>query len=121
MTATIRAITIDCDNAQTLVNFWAQVLGTEPDPDENGTGPFFQSLGRSENSSMDVAMMFIKVPEAKSVKNRVHLDLSTADRSADVARLVSIGATVVHEKDEWGLTWTTLADPEGNEFCIAAE
>lgn len=120
MTATIGAITIDCDNAQTLVSFWANALGAEPDPDENGTGPFFQSIGRSDASPLGVVMMFIKVPEPKSVKNRVHLDLHTDDRATEVERLVGLGATIVHEKDEWGMSWTTLADPEGNEFCVAA-
>ena len=64
-------------------------------------------------------MMFIQVPEAKAAKNRMHLDLSADDRDAEVERLVALGATRIHDKDEWGIQWTTLADPEGNEFCIA--
>jgi predicted enzyme related to lactoylglutathione lyase len=60
------------------------------------------------------------VPKGKEVKNRVHLDLQADDRAAEVERLVSLGATVVHDKDEWDVKWTTLADPEGNEFCVAA-
>ena len=63
-------------------------------------------------------MMFIAVPEAKSVKNRVHLDLDADDREAEVRRLIELGATHIHDKDEWGISWTTLADPEGNEFCV---
>lgn len=121
MTSTIRAVTVDCDNAQTLAAFWAGVLGVAPDPDEQGTGPFFQSIGRAASNTSGPVMMFIKVPESKSVKNRMHLDLSTDDREAEVARLVELGATVVHQKDEWGISWTTLADPEGNEFCVAAD
>lgn len=64
-------------------------------------------------------MMFIQVPEEKSVKNRVHLD-NTDDREAEVARLISLGAAHIHDKTEWGMTWTTLADPEGNEFCVGS-
>lgn len=64
-------------------------------------------------------MMFIAVPEGKTVKNRMHLDLQADDRAAEVARLVELGATVVHDKDEWDTRWTTLTDPEGNEFCVA--
>lgn len=45
--------------------------------------------------------------------------LQSDDREADVERLVGIGATRIHDKDEWGVRWTTLADPEGNEFCVA--
>lgn len=119
MTSKIQAITFDCQNALTLVNFWADVLGTAADPDERGTGPFFQSIGRSAPSPSGVAMMFIQVPEGKTAKNRVHLDLSADDGAAEEARLLSLGATKVHEKDEWGVQWTTFADPEGNEFCVA--
>ena len=68
----------------------------------------------------DPLMMFIKVPEAKTVKNRVHLDMQAADRDAEVERLVGLGATVLHDKNEYGMQWTTLADPEGNEFCVAS-
>ena len=64
-------------------------------------------------------MMFIKVPEGKTAKNRMHLDLGSNDRAADVERLLTLGATEIHKKDEWGIERTTLADPEGNEFCIA--
>jgi predicted enzyme related to lactoylglutathione lyase len=65
-------------------------------------------------------LMFIQVPEPKAVKNRVHLDLHADDRAAEVERLVGLGARIVHEKAEFGVEWTTLADPEGNEFCVAA-
>jgi len=60
------------------------------------------------------------VPEGKMAKNRVHLDLAAEDRVAEVDRLVGLGATLVHEKEEWGVHWSTLQDPEGNEFCVAA-
>jgi predicted enzyme related to lactoylglutathione lyase len=49
----------------------------------------------------------------------VHLDLGADDRAAEVERLLALGATHVHDKDEYGVRWTTLADPEGNEFCVA--
>ncbi len=65
--------------------------------------------------------MFLKVPEGKTVKNRVHLDLHADDPEAEVTRLLGLGASHVHEKKEWGSQWTTLADPEGNEFCVAAD
>ena len=49
----------------------------------------------------------------------MHVDLVADDRRAEVARLVALGATEVADKDEWGISWTVLTDPEGNELCIA--
>ena len=57
----------------------------------------------------------------KTAKNRMHVDLAAADRGAEVARLVELGATRVTDMEEWGYEWTVLQDPEGNEFCIAQE
>jgi predicted enzyme related to lactoylglutathione lyase len=51
-------------------------------------------------------------------KNRVHVDLAAPDREAEIARLVDLGAERLDDKDEYGLRWTILADPEGNEFCL---
>ena len=68
-------------------------------------------------------MLFIPVPEPRTVKNRLHIDLVPRDRARDeeVARLVELGATVVEDhRDETGtgLGWVWLADPEGNDFCV---
>jgi predicted enzyme related to lactoylglutathione lyase len=62
--------------------------------------------------------LFIKVPEGKTAKNRLHIDFGTADREAEVARLLTFGAQRIGDHDEWGAVWTTLADVEGNEFCV---
>jgi len=59
-----------------------------------------------------------RVPEPRSGKNRVHVDLSGGSRATEVPRLVGLGATVVGEHEMPGLVWTVLADPEGNEFCV---
>jgi Glyoxalase-like domain len=61
------------------------------------------------------------VPEGKTVKNRLHLDLRVgdADRDAVVARLLERGASYLHQGAQGPFRWTTLADPEGNEFCVA--
>ena len=66
-------------------------------------------------------LLFIQVPERKSAKNRNHLDLHTEHLEAEVARLIELGAGLVHEKHEWGTHWFTLADPEGNEFCVVED
>ena len=119
MTLGIAAITFDCEDARSLSAFWAGALGRPVDLGGEDTGGFFASIGMADPTPGQPTMMFIKVPEPKTVKNRVHLDLDASDRAAEVDRLVGLGATVVHDKDEWGVRWTTLTDPEGNEFCVA--
>ncbi len=66
-------------------------------------------------------LLFQQVPEPKTVKNRVHLDLhlEVDDEQAEVRRLISLGATKLWDGQEGSTTWVTLADPEGNEFCVA--
>jgi hypothetical protein len=81
-------------------------------PDDVGTGPFEDPAPRR--------LLFMAVPEAKTVKNRVHLDLNVGrDRiDAEVARLTGLGARELYRIDESGAFHATLADPEGNEFCV---
>ena len=73
-----------------------------------------------DGSSGARRVLFMGVPEAKSVKNRVHLDVNVGpdQRAAEVARLTDLGATVLYEIDEPSGHHVTLADPEGNEFCV---
>ncbi|NEB00057.1 VOC family protein [Streptomyces sp. SID13726] len=79
----------------------------DPYDEETGTG-----RGRR--------LLFQRVPEAKSVKNRLHLDLHAGDgqRAAEVERLTGLGASVLREVKEMGGEWVVMADPEGNEFCV---
>lgn len=79
----------------------------DPYEEKSGTG-----LGRR--------LLFQRVPEPKTVKNRVHLDLHAGPerREAETARLVGLGASVLRNVEEQGGSWTVLADPEGNEFCV---
>jgi predicted enzyme related to lactoylglutathione lyase len=60
-----------------------------------------------------------QVPQPRVGKNRVHVDFHADDREVEVRRLVGLGATVLDEQEVPGLRWTVLADPEGNEFCVA--
>lgn len=117
MTLHTAAITFDCSDAMKVATFWSEALGRPIDRGEPAPSQFFARIDGDEAAGVP-AMMFIAVPEAKTVKNRVHLDLGTDDRAAEVERLLGLGATHIHDKDEWGISWTTLADPEGNEFCI---
>jgi predicted enzyme related to lactoylglutathione lyase len=108
-------ITVDCEHAESLASFWAQVLGWEVGPraDEQ-----FASVGGRGRPGGAPSWLFFKVPEGKTAKNRMHVDLQSADLTAELERLLELGANVVHEKNEGGTRWFTLTDPEGNEFCI---
>ncbi|WP_030160609.1 VOC family protein [Glycomyces sp. NRRL B-16210] len=118
MVARINQFTFDCRDSYALAKFWTQVTGytenpkypNSPDEEENYIGPGEALPG----------LLFINVPEPKTVKNRLHLDLSPdTTRDEEVDRLLGIGATLVadHRKED-GAGWVVLADPEGNEFCI---
>ena len=119
MTSRIAAVTFDCENAAALAEFWSGVLERPTDEVQPEASDFFASIGRSGDGADGPVLMFIKVPEGKTTKNRVHLDLAADDRAAEVERLIALGATRLYDKDEWGVNWTTLTDPEGNEFCVA--
>jgi uncharacterized glyoxalase superfamily protein PhnB len=116
MSLNVVAITFDCANALALAEFWSAAIGRPIDSGEPAASPFFARISGESGSPV---MMFIQVPEGKTAKNRVHLDLAATDRAAEVERLVALGASVIHDTDEWGTRWTTLSDPEGNEFCVA--
>ena len=115
MNPTVYAITIDCADAAKLADFWAELLGRKVEPD--ATADFASLPGDGPASPK---WLFIKVPEPKGGKNRVHVDLASSDRAAAVKQAVALGATEGREFDEDGAKWTTLTDPEGNEFDIAA-
>jgi len=124
--ATIGDIVIDCAHPASLARFWVAAL------DDYAVAPYdeaeverLRALGIDDiedDPSVLVApattdrprIWFQRVPEAKSVKNRVHLDLRCADVDGEAHRLVDLGARVVAVRDEL----TVLADPEGNEFCL---
>ncbi|MEX0743412.1 MAG: VOC family protein [Actinomycetota bacterium] len=112
MASTLDTVTVDCADPGRLADFWAASLAWVVDdvdddgafvrPPEGGGGLFFQ-----------------KVPEPKTVKNRIHLDLRPPDSmAAEVERSKTFGATVQQRVDVEGSFWTVMLDPEGNEFCI---
>lgn len=106
-------ITIDCANPQGLAAFWTEALGVEVEQDYGE----FVFLGVQAEGGVRLGLQ--RVPEPRTGKNRVHVDMQAEDRAAEVARLVSLGAAEVEQHELPGLTWTVLADPEGNEFCVA--
>ncbi|WP_329617025.1 VOC family protein [Streptomyces brevispora] len=115
MTSHVHHITVDCGDAYRLATFWAEVLGASLSDDDVPGDP--EALVEAPGA----ALLFISVPEPKSTKNRIHLDIQPQDRTRDeeVERLLALGATLVgdHRRPN-GRGWATLADPEGNEFCV---
>ena len=113
MSSTLTNITLDCADAAALAGFWSAVLD---EPVDEGASPFFATIGMGR---LRPQWFFLAVPEGKRAKNRMHVDLTTADREAEITRLLALGATRGADCDDWGQIWTVLTDPEGNEFCLA--
>jgi predicted enzyme related to lactoylglutathione lyase len=108
-------LVIDATDVRLLADFWKQVLDWQVvyESDEE------MVIAKDENTYPGI--IFGTVPEAKSVKNRLHIDLNPDDQQAEVERLVGLGASKVEvgqsDADE-PVKWVVLADPEGNEFCV---
>lgn len=122
MVATVFTVTVDCRNAYELSEWWKPVLGYEDDPTDPNLPGHTECLIR-DPAGTGVSILFIEVPEPRTVKNRVHLDLRPAEdhRDVELERLLAHGATVVEDhrgKNGPGSGWVWLADPEGNDFCI---
>jgi Glyoxalase-like domain len=115
MTVRLANVTFDCADPLAVAGFWSAATGRPIDPEAS---EFFASIGIADDAP---GWFFIKVPERKTAKNRVHVDLVAADREAEVERLVSLGASRLADHDEYGHRWTVLRDPEANEFGVAQE
>ncbi|MFJ4656290.1 VOC family protein [Nocardia sp. NPDC088792] len=115
MALDIANITFDCADAAELAGFWAQLLERPVDPEANA---FFATVGRGGNGP---TLMFIQVGDKTPGKNVVHLDLHTDDLPGQRERAVALGAKHIGDFDEYGVVWTTFADPEGNLFDIAGD
>ena len=119
MTSRISHTSFDARDAYAQSLFWSQVLDFVEDPDDPNEPDHEECLITSRDRSQ--LLLFITVPDGKRVKNRVHLDLRPVDRTREqeVERVVALGASQLadHRRPD-GSGWITLADPEGNEFCI---
>src|SRR6476619_3708424 len=118
LTFHLHKITIDCRDWHPLVEFWtaasdfAEIPGDPNNPDDEVGGLMEPSTG--------LQLLFIPVPEPKTIKNRIHFDVQPIDatRDQEVERLQSLGATIVDDhRNADGTGWVVMGDPEGNEFC----
>ena len=119
MTSRISHTSFDAIDAYSQSLFWSQVLDFVEDPDDPNLPEHEECLITSRDGSQ--LLLFITVPDAKQLKNRVHLDLRPADcsREEEVERVIGLGAKFFADyRRPDGSGWITLTDPEGNEFCI---
>jgi hypothetical protein len=140
--ATDFQVVVDCAAPHELADWWAEALGWRVEPQDEAfirrmidegyasdadTTRHRDALVWKEGAAINSPepnrprVLFQLVPEPKSVKNRLHLDLRVGEerRETEVARLVGLGATELHRGRQGPHWWVTLADPEGNEFCVA--
>jgi predicted enzyme related to lactoylglutathione lyase len=120
MTLKLQCITVDARNPKALAEFWAQALGWSLGEDGDDIGWWIErELGDPKKTGFP-DILFLKVPDTKIVKNRLHLDLRPEDQDVEVARLEQLGAKKVDigQLTDPETTWVVMADLEGNEFCI---
>lgn len=115
----IQCVVIDAHDCELLARFWSSALGWRITYESDAEWALEPPEGSPAN---DVApdILFVKVPEPKTTKNRLHLDLRPKDQAAEVERILGLGATREDVGQSAETTWVVLADPEGNEFCVLA-
>jgi predicted enzyme related to lactoylglutathione lyase len=113
MASRFTELVVDCSDPVSLAKFWAEVLGYELKRD--GSIDYIEGPDKSAP-----LIIFAPVPERKTVKNRLHIDVNPTDRDqgAEVERIVALGARRVDVGQGGDVSWVVLADPEGNEFCV---
>jgi predicted enzyme related to lactoylglutathione lyase len=120
MAKSLLGIVVDCRDSFSQASYWATVLGHQVS--ERNTDEYLVS----DPSSGGTPLYFMNVPEAKTVKNRMHIDIATDGSVEDeVTRLVAFGGTLVEMRQDPATlanpdTWAVMQDPEGNEFCVLA-
>jgi glyoxalase superfamily protein len=125
MTSKFTELAIDCADPEGLAGFWCSVLDYEvrhADGEIVTIGPPAAPDGTNQRGPEPPTLTFARVPEGKTVKNRLHLDVSPADReqAEEVRRLLGLGARPADVGQGGDESWVVLADPEGNEFCVLA-
>jgi hypothetical protein len=125
MASKFTELAIDCADPSGLARFWCSVLDYQVQGEDDGVvtiGSPMVADGKNRRGPVPPVLTFARVPEGKTVKNRLHLDLSPTDReqAEEVARLLGLGARHADVGQGPGVSWVVMADPEGNEFCVLA-
>lgn len=115
MASGLREIVVDCLDARAVADFWSAVLGWQVQEE----APFFWMTAPGADETTGLALVFVPVPERKTVKNRLHIDVSPVgcEQPEELERLLALGA-VRADVGQGEQSWVVLADPEGNEFCL---
>jgi len=118
MAARLTEIVVDAADPPRLARWWAELLGWKVVDEDRG----FSWISATGDHTALPLVVFVPVPEAKTVKNRVHLDVnpSGTDQAEELERLLALGASRVDIGQDPDVPWVVLADPEGNEFCLLA-
>ena len=117
MTIRWQCVCVDGHDLDRLATFWAGTLGWRRTYDSDDEVVLEPPAGSPEDG-VAPDLLFLRVPETKTGKNRLHLDLRPDDQQAEVRRIEALGARRVDVGQSDEATWVVLADPEGNEFCV---
>jgi catechol 2,3-dioxygenase-like lactoylglutathione lyase family enzyme len=117
MSNTFVGLTVDCADAAVVARFWAAVLGLEVASDPTAEHALILV---DADGTHGPRLLFLQVPEPKTVKNRLHFDLLATDFEAESARLIGLGAEKLWDVEQGSTRWTTFRDVEGNEFDLVA-
>jgi hypothetical protein len=113
----IQCLVIDSPDPAKIASFWEEALGWRRTWDETDQICLEPPAGSPEDGLVP-DLLFLRVPEGKTVKNRLHLDLRPKDQAAEVSRLEALGARRVDVGQGADVSWVVLADPDGSEFCV---
>lgn len=117
MSIRIQALSVDTTDPAPIAAWWADALGWRSTYETDDEWVIEPPAGSPEDG-VAPDILFLRVPETKGPKNRLHLDLRPDDQEAEVARFVDLGARRVDVGQSGDESWVVLADPDGNEFCI---
>jgi catechol 2,3-dioxygenase-like lactoylglutathione lyase family enzyme len=113
----IQCVCVDTADPSRLASFWQSALGWRRTFEQDGQVVLEPPEG-SADDGVAPDLLFLRVPEEKAGKNRLHFDLRPQDQAAEVARLEGLGASRADVGQGAGVSWVVMADPDGNEFCV---
>lgn len=112
--ARVGAVMVDCADPERLLEFWGEILGVE------AAQRYPDYIFCTKIPGNHIRLAFQRVPEGKVVKNRLHLDLTSKEPETLIAKVIDLGGSRVQDHGDEAFSWTVMADPEGNEFCVTA-